>query len=71
MTFSKDKLWFIRVSAIALAGTLGVVLLAGCKAESKMAPNEEANFKGGPMPADFAAKRGNPGGPPASVPKKP
>ena len=53
-----------RIPVLALV--VLIALLAGCKAESKMAPNEEANFKGGPMPADFAAKRGMPAGPPAT-----
>lgn len=60
-----------RVLLFCIVGSLGAILLSGCPAassSSKMTTKEEANFKGGPMPADFKPNVGS--GPPKSVPPK-
>lgn len=55
---------------VAVLGVTGAMAMSGCPAassSSKMTKQEEANFKGGPMPADFKPNVGQ--GPPANAPK--
>lgn len=40
------------VAALILATTV-IPAVSGCQAKTELTKEEEANFKGGPMPADF------------------
>lgn len=65
---------------LALTATAAIPLISGCKAESEMSKEEQENFKGGPMPADYnpnapasppAAGGGAAAAPPAGAPPGP
>jgi hypothetical protein len=42
-----------RMAPWALLAIVVMLPLAGCKSESSMSKQDEANFKGGPMPAGY------------------
>lgn len=60
----------IRIFFVFVLGITSALATSGCPAassSSKVTKQEEANFKGGPMPADFKPGAGQ--GPPQNAPK--
>ncbi len=53
MKVQKSKIVYMGT----LVGLIGLTLF-GCSAKTTMSKEDQANFKGGPMPANFAAESG-------------
>jgi hypothetical protein len=49
-----------RGTTVLLFCGLGILVLGGCKVETKMSPEDKANFNGGPMPAGFNSQVSSP-----------
>ncbi len=49
-----------RGAAVLLLCGFSVLIIAGCKVETKMSPEDKANFNGGPMPAGYKPDVGSP-----------